>query len=129
MDNENISLTDSEWQVMECLWERSPKTGRELTDELEERMGWHRSTTLTFLRRLEAKGAVECGDGERVRTFSPLISRENAALSEAESLLERAYKGSLGLLVSSLTRKQRLSKGEIEELYRLLEEMEAKNDD
>ncbi len=26
-----ISLTDAEWQVMECLWDTAPQSGRQLT--------------------------------------------------------------------------------------------------
>ena len=125
--NRNIDLTQAEWSVMECLWEKSPRTGRETVAWLEQKMGWTRSTTLTMLRRLEAKGAV-AGDTEReLKTFRPLIAREEVAVRETESLLDRAYKGSLSLLVSSLTKKQSLPQKEIDELYAILREMEGKH--
>jgi predicted transcriptional regulator len=47
----------------------------------------------------------------------------------AEQLLERAYHGSLSLLVSALTRREALPQAEIDELYGLLEEMEGKRHD
>ena len=50
-------LTDAEWQVMECLWDKGGLTGREAVCLLQEKMGWSRSTTLTLLRRLESKNA------------------------------------------------------------------------
>ena len=50
------------------------------------------------------------------------MEREAAAAAETESLLERAYHGSVGLLVSSLVRRERLSRAEIDALYALLEE-------
>ena len=129
MNNKQIALTEAEWMVMECLWEKSPRTGRETVDWLNRKMGWTRSTTLTILRRLEAKGAV-AGDTEReLKTFCPLIAREEVAVRETESLLERAYKGSLSLLVSSLTKKQSLPQKEIDELYAILREMEGKHGD
>ena len=129
MNDKHISLTEAEWTVMECLWEKSPRTGRETVAWLDQKMGWTRSTTLTMLRRLEAKGAV-AGDTEgELKTFRPLIAREDVAVQETENLLERAYKGSLSLLVSSLTRKQSLPQNEIDELYAILREMEGKNHD
>lgn len=129
MNNKQIALTEAEWMVMECLWEKSPRTGRETVDWLNQKMGWTRSTVLTMLRRLEAKGAVS-GDTEReLKTFCPLIAREEVAVRETESLLERAYKGSLSLLVSSLTKKQSLPQKEIDELYAILREMEGKHGD
>lgn len=129
MKEKHISLTEAEWTVMECLWEKAPRTGRETVAWLEAKVGWTRSTTLTLLRRLEAKGAV-AGDTEgELKTFRPLIAREEVAVRETENLLDRAYKGSLSLLVSSLTRKQSLPQKEIDELYAILKEMEGKKDD
>ena len=129
MNDKHISLTEAEWAVMECLWEKSPRTGRETVAWLDQKMGWTRSTTLTMLRRLEAKGAV-AGDTEgELKTFRPLIAREEVAVRETENLLDRAYKGSLSLLVSSLTKKQSLPQNEIDELYAILREMEGKNHD
>lgn len=125
----NVSLTEAEWAVMECLWEKSPRTGREMVTWLNERMAWTRSTTLTLLRRLEAKGAV-VGDTEgELKAFRPLVAREEVAVRETENLLERAYKGSLSLLVSSFTKKQSLPQEEIDELYAILREMEGKKGD
>ncbi len=129
MNDKNIALTEAEWTVMECLWEKSPRTGRETVAWLDQKMGWTRSTTLTMLRRLEAKGAVAGDTDGELKTFRPLIAREEAAVRETENLLDRAYKGSLSLLVSSLTRKQSLPQKEIDELYAILREMEGKNND
>ena len=71
MDHD-ISLTQAEWEVMECLWEESPLTGREVTQHMQQRCGWSRSTTLTLLGRLEAKGAVK-STAEEIgpKVFSP----------------------------------------------------------
>lgn len=129
MIDKNLTLTEAEWTVMECLWEKSPRTGREAVAWLDQKMGWTRSTVLTMLRRLEAKGAV-AGDTEgELKTFRPLIAREDVAVRETENLLDRAYRGSLSLLVSSLTKKQSLPQNEIDELYAILREMEEKKDE
>lgn len=129
MEKEHIRLTEAEWAVMECLWEKEPRTGREVVQWLGKRMGWTRSTSLTLLRRLEAKGAVAGeADGDR-KVFRPLIRREDAALRETESLLDRVYKGSVSLMVSALTKKQPLRQEEIDELYSILRQMEAGSDD
>ena len=129
MNDKNLTLTEAEWTVMECLWEKSPRTGRETVAWLDQKMGWTRSNVQTMLRRLEAKGAV-AGDTEgELKTFRPLIAREDVAVRETENLLDRAYKGSLSLLVSSLTKKQSLPQNEIDELYAILREMEGKNHD
>ncbi|MBP3594998.1 MAG: BlaI/MecI/CopY family transcriptional regulator [Lachnospiraceae bacterium] len=127
--NDKINLTEAEWMVMECLWENASMSGREVTEEMEIRMGWNRSTTLTLLRRLVAKGATgeDTRDGKKV--FQPILKREDAVLQETEDFLGRLYKGSLSLLVSSFTKKQSLKKEEIEELYAILKELEEEKND
>jgi len=126
MSKQNVNLTSAEWSVMECLWDCSPLTGREVTELMHERCGWSRSTTLTLLSRMEAKGAVAGDSDSGKKSFHPLVCREDAALQETEDFLDRVYKGSLSLMVSSITRKQSLPQEEIDELYALLKELEAK---
>ena len=129
MEHSKINLTEAEWNVMECLWEKAPRTGRETIELLKDRMGWSRSTTLTLLRRMEEKGAVKSEDTENVKQFYPAISREEAAHLETADFLQRVYQGSLGMMVSAFTKKQNLSKSEIDELYAILNKLEVKADD
>ena len=124
----HMGLTEAEWQVMECLWDGAPRTGREIIDALREKTGWSRSTTLTLLRRLEEKGAVSGGSRDGMKHYRPLIAREDAAVRETEHLLERVYHGSVSLMVSSLVKKQSLSRTEIDKLYAILREMEDGHD-
>ena len=121
-----IDLTQAEWQLMEKLWDHAPQTGRELTEAMAAQTGWNRSTTLTLLRRLVEKGAVRYEDSGSVRTFFPSITREHAAVRQTRDLLGRVYHGSLSMLVSAMTREETLPQKEIDELYALLNEMEAK---
>ena len=126
MEQEGISLTQAEWSVMECLWAEGPLTGREVTARMEDRCGWSRSTTLTLLGRLEAKGAVAGTAGAKgPKVFSPVLRREDAALRETEDFLGRVYHGSLSLMVSAMTQKQALSREELDQLYELLKGLEG----
>lgn len=126
---DHVNLSSSEWQVMEFLWDHGPATGRQATQQLEARMGWSRSTTLTLLRRLEGKGAVASDTEQGLKTFRPLVAREDAVLQETEDFLGRVYQGSLSLMVSSLTKKQALPQEEIDALYALLKGLEGNHDD
>lgn len=129
MKNHSIHLTQAEWSVMECLWEHSPQTGREVIQQMEGQCGWNRSTTLTLLSRMEGKGAIVSDSSMSKKTFRPLICREDAALQETEDFLGRVYQGSLSMMVSALTRKQTLSQKEIDELYGILKGLEGESSD
>ena len=120
-------LTPTEWNLMECLWDQAPRTGREAVEYLEEKMGWSRSTTLTLLRRMTEKGLIRCEEAGGVKTYSPLLPREEAALRETDSFLGRVYKGSVSMMVSAMTEKKALSREEIDALYAILKEAEGKD--
>lgn len=60
--------------------------GPEAAELLRERCGWSRSTVLTLLGRMEAKGAVSGESEGGVKVFRPLISREDAAVAETQRL-------------------------------------------
>ncbi len=124
MSQRNISLTPTEWNLMECLWESEPRTGREATEYLREHVGWTRSTTLTLLRRMTEKGVIECNEIDGVKSYSPLIRREDAVLRETDDILNRVYKGSVSMMMSAVTKKQELTKAEIDELYEILRQAE-----
>lgn len=121
MDITNIDLTPAEWNLMECLWEKSPRTGKEAVDFMKASVGWSRSTTLTMLRRMSEKGLVDCHPEDGMQTFSPRIRREDVLMRETTGFLNRVYHGSVSMMLSAFTRKQALSPEEIEELYAILE--------
>ena len=130
MKENRISLTRAEWSVMECLWEAGPLTGREVIQRMEKSCGWSRSTTLTLLSRLENKGALKSVPAEKgPKVFTPVLRREEAALGETKDFLDRVYQGSLSLMVSALTKKQALSREELDELYELLKGLEEERHD
>lgn len=121
---DDINLTNSEWYVLDCLWERSPMTVMELVAALGERLGWAKSTTITTLRRMEDKGLVRCAVEGRTKHYAPAVPREKAARRETRSFLDKVYQGSVGLMVSALAEDKALSKQEIDELYEILRKAE-----
>lgn len=73
-----VNLSDSEWKLMNRLWEQSPRTIMELTASLKEDTGWSKNTVITMLARLEAKGAVWHEEGGRAKRYFPAVDREDA---------------------------------------------------
>ena len=57
-------------------------------------------------------------------TGGTIIHARGTARKETEDFLDRVYHGSVGLLMSAITRKQQLSKEEIDELYAILQQAE-----
>lgn len=121
-------LSEAEWNVMESLWEYSPKVGSQIVADMAVRTGWSRSTTLTMLRRMADKGIIACEDNGQMKTYAPLIEREDAVKRETESFLNRVYQGSISMLVCGFVKKQKLSREEISELRQILDNAEKEWD-
>lgn len=120
----DVTLTNSEWYVLDCLWERSPLTVMELVERLSGKVGWAKSTTITTLRRMEEKGLVHCQVTGRTRHYCPAVERRQAVRRETRSFLDKVYQGSVGLMVSAMADEKALSRAEIDELYDILRKAE-----
>lgn len=128
MAKKSNMLNQSEWVVMEQLWEKSPQTITQLFHTLHKNPGWSKSTVNTLLSRMLDKGSIYYEEGAKAKQYYPGIKKEEAALAETESLIERVYKGSVSLMMSTLVKKKDFSREEINELYDILKGLEEKND-
>ena len=118
-----MTLNNSEWTIMEKLWEQ-PYTMMQLYHILEEETGWSKSTVVTMLGRMVDKGLAAYHEGGRAREYYPLVRKEDVALSETKSL----FKGSVNMMMSALVRSDELSKDEISELQAILKKAGEKAD-
>lgn len=118
---QSATVSNGEWIIMELLWVK-PYTLMDLVTELHASVGWSKSTVATMIRRMTEKGIVSYTAEGRTKSFIPTISREEVSVRETKSLLQRAYHGSLGLLVSTMVQQNDLTAEDIEALHRVLEE-------
>ena len=119
-----IKLSEAEWKVMNFLWEEAPRTIMQITNHFKETTGWTKHTVMTFLRRMEEKGAVHYEEGERAKLFYPDIEKTEAACQETEEFLDKVFNGRLGLMLNTMVERKSLSGEEITELYEILKRAE-----
>ena len=124
-----VHLTASEWNVLECLWRHSPQTVMELVAELKCWVGWAKSTTITTLRRMEEKGLVRSETIGKAKHYTSLVAREEAEIEETHTFLDRVYRGSVGLMVSTMARRQALTQEDIAQLRAILDQAEGGGED
>ncbi len=123
------ALSEAEWNIMESLWEESPKVGSRIVADMAVKTGWSRSTTLTMLKRMTEKKLIACGDGDKVKEYFPLVERETAVRKETESFLKRVYHGSVSMLVSGFVEKKKLTPQELAQLREILDKAEEEQND
>ena len=118
-------LTDAEWKVLSVLWDDPPKTMMEITNTLKEETGWSKYTVMSFLKRMEEKGALHFEEGTKARLYYPDWNREDVAIQETEDFLNKVFHGKIGLMINAMVQQKALSKQEVEELYQILQENET----
>ena len=109
-----------ESRFADIVWAHAPLASRELARLCEQELGWKRTTTYNVLRKLCERGLFQ-NDGGTVRA---LVSREAFYCSHGEALVDEAFGGSLPAFLAAFTKRRALSRGEIEEIQRMIDEAE-----
>ena len=123
---QEIRVTNSEWYLMNCLWEESPRSLMQLVPLLKEQVGWSKSTCATMVRRMTEKGLIGYEENGKTKFFFPKVKKEQVVVQETRDFLKRIYDGSVGMMMSALVRQNDLSKEDIQELQQILKEAENK---
>lgn len=119
-----MSITEAESAVMEVLWARSPLTAEDVVAVLAGSRQWQETTVKTLLNRLLRKGAVRAVRDGRRYLYSPVLQRDTWLQGESQGLLDRLFEGRVAPLVSHFSRHQKLSRKDIADLRKLLEELD-----
>jgi len=116
-----MKLSESEWQIMNALWREHPATAREVRERLPDNVEWAYTTIKTMLTRLVAKDAVAEEKRGNTSVYEPLVTRQKARSNALKSLLNQAFDGAVGPLLSFIAEDKKLSKKQKMELAKLLE--------
>ena len=121
-----VKLFDSELKVMDVLWKEGDMPAKQISDVLKETTGWNMNTTYTVIKKCIAKGAIQ----RREPNFlcHALIARDVVQAAETEELLHKLFDSSPDLLFASLLGHQRLSKSQIDNLRRMVSELQAQEE-
>ena len=121
-------ISESEWTVMEVLWNSSPQSASEVAKALKQDTGWAENTVRTLLTRLVEKGALAIADeAGSPKLYSPAVKREACVKAESESFLDRIFQGAAKPLLVHFAKNARLSPDEVRELKRILDQTTGKN--
>lgn len=107
---------------MKVLWERSPRTANEIVEILEPLTGWNPRTIRTLLNRLLKKKALRFETAGREYLYAPSVEERECVRAESQSFLDRLFGGSLKPMLVSLLEHKDLSRREIDELRKILDE-------
>lgn len=117
-------LSDAELYLMSFFWAHGSLKSDELAVMTTEK-GWKTTTLLTFLSRLAAKGMLEVTKQGKSNLYSPLVSRQQYSHQENVNFINEIYGGSTQDFLAAMVTGRMISKDELEDLSRWLEEQEV----
>jgi BlaI family transcriptional regulator, penicillinase repressor len=115
-------ISEAEWEVLKVLWKQAPQTANELADLLAPKNHWSPCTVKTLINRLVTKGIVGRVKEGRAFLFRPLVKETDCVLAATESFLDRVFDGSLNPMLARLVEHKKLTRKQIDELKRILDE-------
>lgn len=121
-----IRISESEWLVMQTLWEKAPRLAQEIADSLEERTRWNHRTVKTLIGRLVKKGAIRFDKSDRKYLYYPCVDEKTCVIAETRSFLGRVYGGAFAPMLAAFLDQQSLSREEIDTLKKILERRKEK---
>ncbi|MCH5270670.1 MAG: BlaI/MecI/CopY family transcriptional regulator [Lachnospiraceae bacterium] len=123
-----MNITKSEQKILNLLWEEGSLSTMQIVEKLEEETGWSKHAVISFLKKMEAKGLVRYEEKGRAKYYSPMSKKEAVAKEERTSFLKNFYGGRLGLMVTAMAEDHSLSREDIKDLRKLLDDLQKDND-
>ena len=118
-----MQISEAESVVMEVLWRDSPLSAEDIVARLASEQDWQEATVKTLLNRLLKKRALAAAKDGRRYLYRPLLARDAYVLAASRTLGDRLFDGRLAPLVQHFSEHRKLSKRDIAELKKLIEDL------
>lgn len=115
-------ISEAEWEVMKVIWANSPCTSNQIINTLAESTDWNPKTVKTLISRLVNKNVLGYKEDGRRYLYYSLVQEDECIKAENQSFLSKVYNGALKSLLVSFIKESDLSKEDVEDLKRILDE-------
>lgn len=117
-------ISEAEWKVMKILWVKSPLNSTQIIEALKSNSDWSPKTIHTLISRLVKKQAIGINKEASLYEYYPIIDENECKRIETNSFIRKVYNGSIKMLIKNFIKDEKLTKEEIEELKKILNEKE-----
>ena len=115
-----MQLSKSEEELMNILWKRKKAFMKDLLEAYPEPKP-ATTTVATLLKRMIDKGFVAYQSLGRLREYYPLVKKKDYFSKHVNGLIKNFFNDSPGQFASFFTQETDLSKTELEELKKLID--------
>lgn len=133
MAKEELTPSESEWQIMEVFWSsETPLTSSEVISRLSEEKSKNPKMIRVLMNRLCQKGILAYTvdpEDARVYHYYPLKTREECSREKSRKFVESYFSGNHTNALAALLQSYTLTEEQIQELEEILEKSRAKEDE
>ena len=122
MKPKSSTLTPQELEIMKVVWQKGEATVRDVYEDLLERRKIAYTTVMTMLKVLEGKGHLRKRQDDRAYVYRPTRQKAAVVGSMVREFVDRLFDGAARPLVVHLLKDRSLTRKELEELARHIEE-------
>jgi len=115
-------LTEMELELMNILWELQEGTVRDVLERLPHERDLAYTTVATTIRILEGKKVVSSRKQGKAHIFTPILSKESYEARSLNHMVKKVFNNAPVSIVARLINEQNISKEELEEMKKLLDE-------
>ena len=126
MKKENLELFESEWTILQKVWELEPCAAPTVQEALQGEKGWAYTTVKTMMDRMVKKKLLKTEKIRNLYLYSSLITQSQAQKSEIVRTLKRAFNGTLTPMMQFLIENDELSEEEYRHLGQLIKQRKRK---
>lgn len=123
-----MSLSPSEEELMQYLWDLEKAYMKDLLEAYPEPKPAS-TTVATLLKRMQDKGFVDYEQHGRSREYYPLVPEKDYFSGQMNQMIRKFFNNSAAQFASFFTRETDLSKKELEELKKMVEDQIRRKDD
>jgi predicted transcriptional regulator len=124
MQNETPKLTNAELEIMHVVWGFDGATVREVHERLNQRRTLAYTTVMTMMNILEEKGHLTRHKQGRAYRYEPVRPKSQVISGMVDDFVGKVFDGSARPLVLGLVKDRKLSEKDLEEIARLIKEVE-----
>ena len=115
-------LGDLQLRILQVLWPQPGATVAQVKEGLGVESDLAYTTVATMLRKMEARGLVSHREEGRSFLYTAAVAEEEVSRGFGAHLVERLFEGSLTDAVSHLLTTREVSRDELDELERLIQQ-------
>ncbi|MCL7715871.1 BlaI/MecI/CopY family transcriptional regulator [Stenotrophomonas mori] len=119
------TIGDQELALLQYIGENEPASVGEVAAGFGEARGLARSTVLTMMERLRAKGYLRRSQAQGVYRYGTTTEQQDVVSGAVGSFVEKTLQGSISPFVAWMSEKAEVSDNELAELEALVSRLQS----